>query len=173
MVTTDRIERHHHVISLVPADCQGFRGARGLDLEFMALESRRVGVGGDPDGSGVCARFLGDCVFFLLFFPVEEVTLQFFGRLRVRKTVEAVEDAFSQVDQCIFEDADLSSLVNLDATGVHDSEILEVEVSILDENAELREPESLLSQDRVMVTLTFTDTENTVGSFNLDLDAIY
>ena len=83
MVTTDRIERHHHVISLVSADCQGFWGARGLDLEFMALESRRVGVGGDPDGSGVGAGFFGDCVLFLLFLPVEEVTLQFFGRLRV------------------------------------------------------------------------------------------
>ena len=75
--------------------------------------------------------------------------------------IKVVVDNFTQVNEHILLDADFGVLVNLDAGGVHDTQITHVILAVLANDHQLRLPEFLVVRDLVVVRITFTDLEDT------------
>lgn len=86
--------------------------------------------------------------------------------LDVLEVIEFVLDSVSKVNDCIVEQLNLSLLVKLDACGIQDAKVLEVELVILREDIELSPLESFLGYDGVVVGLPFTNLENALFTVN-------
>lgn len=75
--------------------------------------------------------------------------------------VEVVVDNLTQVNEHILLDLNFGVLIDLDSGGVHDTQVTDEVLAIFTDNHQLRLPELLVVGDLVVVSVTFTNLENT------------
>lgn len=145
----------------------GFENDLFLDEVFVL-------VGADPGGAGAQSRGVLLSLIDLLNVVVagigshdEERVLWLLVRHRlVGHLVEVVMNDFTKINQSVLLDLNLSVHVNLNTRGVDNTEITDEVFAVFADNHELRLPQLLVVGDLVVVGLTFTNFEDTLGSIN-------
>jgi hypothetical protein len=86
--------------------------------------------------------------------------------LNILEVTEFVLDSVAKVNDRIVKQLNLSLLFKLDACGVQNAKVLEIELVIFREDVELSPLESLLGDDRVVIVLPFTNLKNALFTVN-------
>lgn len=86
--------------------------------------------------------------------------------------VEVVVDNLTEINKSILLDLNLSVHVDLYTGGVHNTEITNEVLTILANDHQLRLPELLIIGDLVVVSLAFSNLEDTLSAIERDLEAL-
>jgi len=90
----------------------------------------------------------------------------------VSHLIKLIVNNFTEIDEHVLLELDLRVFVDLNATGVNDTHITDEVSSIFADNHELTFPQFFVVGDLVVVGFTFSDLEDTLVTFERELEVL-
>ena len=94
------------------------------------------------------------------------------GHFFVSDLIEVVVDHFTEINQGILLDLDLSVHIDLYSGGMDNTQVTDEVLAILADDHELGLPQLLIVGDLVVIAFAFTDLEDTLGTIDRDLQIL-